>query len=83
MSNNEEIPIFPVARWDFGPVPSLGLITIRPHFLSGPMQAMEQAQASRFYALTKSQARELIEDLQKALQKLETHGESAAGHQKH
>jgi hypothetical protein len=83
MSDETEVLLFPVARWDFGPLPSMGMVTIRPHFLVSPMQRLEEAQPSRYYALTTVQVRALIHDLQKALATLESHAESADGYQKH
>jgi hypothetical protein len=69
--NPKDIPIFPVSAWDLGPAPSMDLVTFRPHFLSHPQQTPDEAQISRFYALTPVQARALVDDLQRALHVLE------------
>ena len=63
----DDIKIFPVANWRVGPIPSMGIITICPSFLTHSMQGPEEANPGRYYALTPIQARDLIADLQKAL----------------
>jgi Lon protease-like protein len=68
---SDEIPLFPVTEWLIGPVLPLNLVIFRPRFLSHSMQSMEEAQPSRHYALTPQQARDLIGDIQKALEKLD------------
>ncbi|WP_161800438.1 MULTISPECIES: bssS family protein [Achromobacter] len=68
----ENIPLFPVASWTAGPVPQLGLAVIKFDFLTNPMQRPEEANPGRHYALTPAQLRDLIEQMQSALQKLES-----------
>ena len=80
---NEETPIFPIASWEAGAVPALGVFIFRPHFLSSPMQPVEQAKPSRHYALTAAQLRALILEMQKALPKLESGAAPAPGIPRH
>lgn len=80
---SENTPVFPVTEWLIGPVPSLGLVIFRPHFLSHSMQPVSEAQPSRHYALTPQQARDLIADIQSALGKLESAGFEAAPGERH
>jgi len=71
MSNKENENVHPVVNWDMGPIPEHNLIVFRPHFISSPEQAVDEAEISRYYALTMSQAKELHSALQKAIQDLE------------
>lgn len=80
---NEEIPIFPVTELTVGPVPRMGLIMIRPDYLTHPMQAIEQSQIGRTYALTPSQAHVLVQQIQKALAQLESAPTPDGGGLKH
>lgn len=70
--NQEQIPLFPVAAWSIGPVPSLGLITIKFDFLTNLIQDANKPNQGRHYALTSSQAQELIQKIQSALHVIET-----------
>lgn len=67
----DNIPIFPVSGWDAGPVPSMGIMVIRFHFLAHPLQKLEEADPGRNYALTPPQLRELRDAIDRALVKLE------------
>ena len=71
MSNKENENIHPVVNWDMGPIAEHNLIVFRPHFISAPEQQVGDAEISRYYALTMSQAKELQLSLQKAIQDLE------------
>ncbi|MEC5213298.1 hypothetical protein RCH06_001844 [Polaromonas sp. CG_9.5] len=68
---NEEIPLFPVATLTVGPVPRMGIVVMRPDFLTTLMQSPAQAQPGRTYALTVPQAHYLVEQIQKSLAMLE------------
>lgn len=72
MNQNNETPLFPVAKLTIGPVPRLGIIVIRPDFLTNLSQTPEQCQPGRTYALTAEQARYLVQKIQQALHALET-----------
>lgn len=69
---SDEIPLFPVAQLTVGPVPRMGLVVIRPDFLTTLMQQPEEAQQGRTYALTPVQAHYLVDQIQRALAILET-----------
>lgn len=83
MANEKDIPLFPISQWDIGPIPTHGLIAFRPHFLSHALQKPHEAQADRYYALTPEQCRQLVEDLQRQLARLETAGVQVPPGQKH
>ena len=68
----EEVPLFPVAALTVGPVPRMGIVVIRPDFLTTLMQSPAEAQLGRTYALTTQQAHYLVEQIQKSLAILET-----------
>ncbi|MFC3336923.1 hypothetical protein [Paracandidimonas soli] len=72
-----DISLFPVAGWAVGPIPKLGLATIKFDFLTHPLQKPEEANEGRYYALTPAQLRELIQKMQSALERLENSPEQA------
>lgn len=71
MSEQQNENIYPIANWDMGPVEEHQLVVFRPHFISSPGQAAEDAEISRYYALTLPQAKELKRALQSAIEVLE------------
>jgi len=71
MSNEENENIYPVANWDIGPIAQHKLVVFRPHFISSPEQTAAEAEISRYYAFTLSQAKELQAALQQAVDELE------------
>lgn len=77
--STEQIPVFPIARYDIGPLPAHQMIAFRPHYLSHLSQRPDEAVPSRYYALTAAQALAMIEDLQKAVQTLASSGSSGQG----
>lgn len=81
--DKDDVPLFPVAGWEIGPLPSLGVVMIQPHFLTHPMQRPEEANSGRRYVLTPQQALELAGAIQRALQKLESNGPPGAPGPKH
>jgi len=70
-----DIPLFPVAGWTVGPIPRLGIATIKFDFLTNSLQSPAQANEGRHYALTPAQLRELMQRMQSALDVLESSGE--------
>lgn len=68
----DDIPLFPVAQLTIATVPKLGVVIIRPDFLTHMTQQPEQAQQGRSYALTPVQARYLAEQILAAVAKLES-----------
>ena len=71
MSEQENENIYPVANWDIGPIEEHHLVVFRPHFISSPEQSAEDAEMSRYYALTLPQAKELKQALETAIAVLE------------
>jgi len=67
----DSIPLFPVAQLTVGPVPRLGLVVIRPDFLTTLMDRPQDAQQGRTYALTPLQAQHLVQQIQSALATLQ------------
>lgn len=83
MKNDNEIPLFPVASWQIGPIPRLELITFKPNFLTHLSQRPHEANEGRHYALTPKQARLLIEELTLALDQLGMNGFQSSTDPKH
>jgi hypothetical protein len=83
MANKVDIPLFPVASWQLGPIPRLGLISLCPNFLTNLSQRPEEANQGRHYVLTPKQAQDLINDLTLALQNLQKSAPEAHLGQKH
>lgn len=71
MSEEQNENIHPIANWDIGPIEEHQLVVFRPHFISSPEQTAEDAEVSRYYALTLSQAKELKEALETSIAALE------------
>lgn len=67
----DNIPLFPVAGWAIGPLPSYGAVTVKFDFLTSPMQSPQDANEGRYYALTPQQATELAHKLLEAARRLE------------
>jgi len=71
MSDQENENIYPIANWDVGPIEDHKLVVFRPHFISSPEQSAEEAEISRYYAMTIDQAKELRLALESAITVLE------------
>lgn len=71
MSDQENENIYPLANWDVGPIEDHKLVVFRPHFISSPEQTAEDAEISRYYAMTIEQAKELRLALESAIAVLE------------
>jgi len=71
MSEEQNENIYPIANWDIGPIEEHGLVVFRPHFISTPEQPAEEAEISRYYALTLAQAKELKMALENSIMLLE------------
>ena len=71
MSEQQNENIYPIANWDMGPIEEHQLVVFRPHFISSPGQTAEDAEISRYYALTLPQAKELRQALEAAIAVLE------------
>lgn len=69
-----ETPIFPVASITTGIVPAYGVVLMKLDYLANSMQSPEEANPGRNYALTPVQAQTLVQQIQSALQKLESAG---------
>jgi hypothetical protein len=77
MSDQAEIPLFPVASWTVGPILAFNAVTMKFDFLTNLMQPVGEATTGRHYVFTEAQARELVEKLQSALRVLESAAPSA------
>jgi len=71
MSEQDNENIYPIANWDVGPIEDHKLVVFRPHFISSPGQSAEDAEISRYYAMTIDQAKELRLALESAITVLE------------
>jgi len=71
MSEQDNENIYPIANWDVGPIEDHKLVVFRPHFISSPGQLAEDAEISRYYAMTIDQAKELRLALESAITVLE------------
>ncbi|RDH83085.1 MAG: hypothetical protein DIZ80_12570 [endosymbiont of Galathealinum brachiosum] len=71
MSEQDNENIYPIANWDVGPIEDHKLVVFRPHFISSPEQTVEDAEISRYYAMTIDQAKELRLALESAIAVLE------------
>ena len=71
MSEQDNENIYPIANWDVGPIEDHKLVVFRPHFISSPGQTAEEAEISRYYAMTIDQAKELRLALESAIAVLE------------
>ncbi|WP_425347732.1 hypothetical protein [Spartinivicinus poritis] len=69
---NNETPLFPIAGWRIGPIPSKGAVMFEPHYLAKPSDTPEQARKDRPYVLTPAQAQELGEKLMEVARKART-----------
>lgn len=71
--NNEKKPdlLFKAVGWDVGPLPENGLITFRPIIHDEVIHFLTESESSPTYALTATQAHELIAHIQMALRSLE------------
>ncbi|HDL6960501.1 TPA: bssS family protein [Yersinia enterocolitica] len=74
MSKKDDIPVFPVTGWQAGPLPGHDMLILKFQFLSSPMQKLDEAQESQFYAMQPAMVRNLISDLTRHLEALEKYG---------
>ncbi|MGP2470312.1 bssS family protein [Yersinia sp. 2540 StPb PI] len=83
MSKKDDIPVFPVAGWQAGPLPGHDMLILKFQFISSPMQKLGEAQESQFYALQPDMVRSLISDLTRHLEVLERCGVQFPVEKKH
>lgn len=74
MSNKDDIPVFPVSGWQAGPLPGYDALILKFQYLTSPMQPLESAQETQFFALTPEMAESLVADLQRHIQNLKSSG---------
>ncbi|EEW39158.1 hypothetical protein HMPREF0484_4786 [Klebsiella pneumoniae subsp. rhinoscleromatis ATCC 13884] len=74
MSKQNDIPTFPVEGWTAGPLPGYDALVLKLQYLSSPMQPIETAHETEFFALTPEMAEALISDLQRHIETLRTSG---------
>lgn len=82
-SAENDLPLFPVAEWDISTIPAYNAVIIRLGFLSHPLQKMEEADPGRRYVLQATQARELRDAIDRALQKLQSAGPQTPPGERH
>jgi hypothetical protein len=70
--SEKNIPLSPVIETTIGPVVALNLMVIRFKFLVQENNGPERIQTGETYALSATQARQLIEQAARALQILES-----------
>jgi len=75
---NNEIQMFPVTGWEIRTVPAYDLLAVTLPFLAHPLQKLEEANPGRTYALTRTQAGELRDAIDRALRSLESAGPQSA-----
>ncbi|WP_269935838.1 bssS family protein [Serratia liquefaciens] len=83
MSKKDDIPVFPVAGWQAGPLPGYDMLVLKFQFLSTPMQKLDEAQESQFFAMQPDMVRNLISDLTRHLEALEKSGVQSPAGEKH
>jgi biofilm regulator BssS len=74
MSKDNDIPVFPVAGWQAGPLPGYDAIALKLKFLSSPMQDVGSPQETQFFAITPEMAENLISDLQRHIEAVRSSG---------
>ncbi|UTJ46147.1 bssS family protein [Atlantibacter subterranea] len=83
MSQKDDIPVFPVTGWHAGPLPGYDALIVKFQFLSSPMQPIETAQETQFFALTPEMAESLVSDLQRHIESLRKSGVHSPQEDKH
>lgn len=83
MSKENDIPVFPIAGWQAGPLPGYDALVLKLQFLSSPMQSIEAPQETQFFAITPLQVENLISDLQRHLVELKKSGIQSPQGDKH
>ncbi|WP_261832922.1 bssS family protein [Leminorella grimontii] len=83
MSKENDVPVFPVTRWDMGPLPGYNAVAMRFHFIASPMDEIESAQQTNYMVITPDMARALISDLQRHLETAEGAGFQVQQSDKH
>ncbi|MEX9896606.1 bssS family protein [Providencia rettgeri] len=71
MSKKDDIPVFPISGYQIGPLKGYDALVMKLQYLSSPMQSLDQAQETNFFALSPTVVRGIISDLQKHLETLE------------
>lgn len=61
---------FPVTGWDVVALPAYESVAIRLHYISSPMQSLDDAHLSNVYALYPAQAIELAQKIIEAAQRI-------------
>ncbi|MCB5186771.1 hypothetical protein LG200_01985 [Methylobacillus caricis] len=72
MREDEQIPLFPLVTFTATALPDYGVIVFRPDYLSRMGQKPEEATRGQSFALSPELVRNLIAELQKSLDLLES-----------
>lgn len=83
MSEQGNIPVFPITGWKIGPLAGYDALVIKFQYLVSPLQQLEEAQETNFFGLTPAMARNLISDLQKHIETVENSGSQPSLAEKH
>lgn len=74
MSQKNDIPVFPITAWQAGALPGYGALALKSQYLASPMQPLDSAQETQFFALTPEVAETLISDLRRHIETLKKSG---------
>lgn len=74
MAEPHDIPVFPLAGWEVGPVVKMGAIILRLDYLATPDDTPADPNQGLRHVLTPAQARELAEVLLRQARIVETGG---------
>nr|WP_215196030.1 bssS family protein [Escherichia coli] len=69
-----DIPVFPITAWQAGPLPGYGALALKFQYLTSPMQPLDSAQETQFFALTPEMTETLISDLRRHIETLKKSG---------
>ena len=80
---SDDLAVNPVAGWEIKTVEAMQAVLLQFSFISTPFQRPDEAQKTPLLAVSVPQARELIEVLQRSVDKVESSGLSSPPGPKH
>lgn len=80
---NEEIPLAPISGWQLAPISAYAAVMLRLDYLTHATQQANQAHQTPQMVMTKAQALELIEALQRVVGKLDSGPPEGTGLERH
>lgn len=78
-----QVPLAPISGFSTAPISAYGAVMLRFQYLTHPTQALEEAHTSPSYVLLAAQARELIQQIERALARLESGPPQGTGLPRH